>query len=146
MTTQEMWEEYLKVSKLKDCGYEAWSFGGNADELANLVLIGRKRGTSSAYDLYAAEGEPLPKAGQYSVVLYSDGRAACVIKTVGVDVKKFCEVTQQFAAAEGEGDRSLAYWRRVHQRFFTEELKAAGLKFTPEMKVVCELFEVVYPL
>ena len=146
MTAQEMWEEYLSISKIKDCGYEAWSFGDNADSLANLVLSGQKRGTSSAYDLYAAEGEPLPKEGEYSVVLYANGSAACVIKTVDVEVKKFCEVSEQFAAAEGEGDKSLAYWRRMHEKFFTEELQTAGLHFSPEMKVVCELFEVVYPL
>ena len=61
-------------------------------------------------------------------------------------MKKFCEVSEQFAAAEGEGDKSLAYWRRVHEKFFTEELQTAELYFSSEMKVVCELFEVVYPL
>lgn len=47
-------------------------------------------------------------------------------------------------AGEGEGDRSLACWRQVHEDFFRAELAEAGLEFSPEMPVACEEFEVVY--
>lgn len=36
------------------------------------------------------------------------------------------------------------FWRKAHEKFFTECLNEAGLKFTPKMKVVCEEFSVVY--
>ena len=52
------------------------------------------------------------------------------------------EVAEAFR--EGEGDRSPAHWRRVHEDFFRGELAGAGLEFSPEMPVVCEEFEVVY--
>lgn len=145
MTAQQMWEEYLSFSKIEDCGYEAWQFGDSPDELAALVKSGIKRATSSAYDLYVYDNEPLPKVGEYSVILNSNDEAVCVIKTVKVEVVKFCDVAEEFAFNEGEGDRSLAYWRRVHERFFTKELRAEGLEFSPEIKVVCEQFELVYP-
>ena len=58
----------------------------------------------------------------------------------------FCEVTAGHAYKEGEGDRSLAYWRKVHEDFFRAELEEAGLEFSPSMPVVCEEFEMVYPL
>ena len=32
----------------------------------------------------------------------------------------FDEVDEEHAYLEGEGDRSLEYWREVHERFFTE--------------------------
>ena len=35
-------------------------------------------------------------------------------------------------------------WREVHEKFFAECLNEAGLKFTSDMKVVCEEFSVVY--
>ena len=57
----------------------------------------------------------------------------------------FCEVTPEFAATEGEGDKSLAYWKKVHRRFFTEEMKEFGAVFSDSTPVVCEEFEVVYP-
>lgn len=145
MTAQQMWEEYLSLEKIKDCGYEAWGFGASPDELASLVKRGIKRATSSAYDLYAKDSEPLPKVGEYSVILSSSGEAVCIIKTIKVEVLRYCDVTEDFAFKEGEGDRTLAYWRRVHEDFFTQELRAEGLEFSPEMKVVCEQFELIYP-
>ena len=144
MTAQRMWEEFLSLKKIDDCGYEAWQFGDSPDELAELVKSGIKRATASAYELYAIDGEPLPKVGEYSVILNSHDEAVCIIKTIAVDVIRFCDVTEEFAFKEGEGDRSLAYWKKVHERFFTEQLKEAGLEFSPEMKVVCEQFELVY--
>lgn len=144
MTPQQMWEEYLSLAKIKDCGYEAWAFGTAPDELASLVKDGIKTATSSAYDLYAKSGEPLPEIGAYSVILSSDGSAVCIIRTVCVEVVRFCEVGEEFAEKEGEGDKSLGYWRRVHEEFFTRELKECGLNFSPDMKVVCERFELVF--
>jgi uncharacterized protein YhfF len=48
------------------------------------------------------------------------------------------------AAQEGEGDKTLSFWRKVHRKFFTQELKAYNKKFSEEMLVICEEFEVVY--
>lgn len=56
----------------------------------------------------------------------------------------FCEVSEEQAYKEGEGDRSLAYWREVHRAVFTEELKEIGEIFSEEMLVVCEEFEVAF--
>ena len=33
------------------------------------------------------------------------------------------EVSEEHAYKEGEGDRSLAYWRAVHEEFFTKEFE-----------------------
>ena len=51
---------------------------------------------------------------------------------------------EDHAYKEGEGDRSLEYWRRVHKEFFTECMEEAGEEFTPDMDVVLEEFSVVY--
>ena len=91
------------------------------------------------------EGEDLPQAGEYSVILNTKDEAVCIIRTTRVYVTPYCEVTAEQAWKEGEGDRSLSYWRRVHEAFFRKELEAVGLSFTEDMGVVCEEFEVVYP-
>lgn len=144
MDAKTMWEQYTHVNAVEEI-YDAWCFGDDADGLATLVLQGIKTATASAYPLYALEGEDLPKAGQYSVVLWEDGSAACIIKTTRVYVLPFCEISAEQAFWEGEGDRSLAYWQDVHRRFFTQELEQAGLTFSEDMKVVCEEFIRVYP-
>lgn len=144
MQAEEMWKKFAQREGLVDTAYEAWAFGGAPDKLAELVLRGEKTGTASAYDLYEAEGEELPQAGEYSVVLDSKDQAQCIIRTTKVYVVPFGEVTPEHARLEGEGDKSLAYWREVHEELFTEWLAEAGLSFDETRRVVCEEFEVVY--
>lgn len=140
MKAEQMWKESGLEGE-----YEAWAFGVDADELARLVLTGVKTATASAYPLYELEGEALPQAGEYSVILNAREEAVCIIRTEKVYVTPCRDVTAEQAWKEGEGDRSLAYWRRVHKEFFTQEMENAGLAFSEEMGVVCEEFRVVYP-
>ena len=144
MTGKDLWEAFITNNNLADCGYDAWAFGVEADLLSHLVAIGEKTATASAYPLYELEKEPLPKTGDYSVILDSNDNAVCIIQTQKVTVIPFNEVTAEHAYKEGEGDKSLDYWREVHEKFFTDCLSEAGLQFTSDMKVVCEEFSVVF--
>lgn len=146
MTADALWKAFTLACKIPDgTEYEAWSFGEEADLLAELTLQGKKTATSSALPLYQLEEEPLPRAGEYSVVLDGEGQAVCVIQTTKVEILPFFAVGQEHAWQEGEGDRSLKFWRQVHQEVFTRWLAEAGLTFSPELPVVCEEFRVVYP-
>ncbi len=109
--------------------YSAWAFcGGGAvgDELAQLVLAGTKTATASALLAFELEQEPLPKVGEYSVILLDSGEAAGVICDTKVTLVPFDEVSGARAYREGEGDRSLAYWKKVHRKAFTPDFEAAG--------------------
>lgn len=128
--------------------YEAFYFADSesvANELAALVLAGTKRATAGALWSYEAEGKRPPRPGDLSVVTDWAGTPLCVIETRSVDVRPFNQVTAAFAATEGEGDASLAWWRTAHEAYFSRECEAAGRRFSEEMLVVCECFEVVYP-
>lgn len=145
MTAQELWERFVSEKELENVPYEAWAFGDSPDELARLVDAGIKTGTSSAFALYELAGEDIPKAGDYSVILNESGEAVCIVRNRAVTVLPYQEVTATHAYQEGEGDRTLAYWRRVHERFFRDELTAVGLAFSEDMLVVYEEFEKIYP-
>ena len=144
MTGKELWNAFATTHDLGDCSWEEWAFGVDADLLAQLVLNGEKTATASAFPLYELENEPLPAVGEYSVILDSKDRAICVIQTTRVTVTPFCDVSEDHAYREGEGDRSLRYWRDVHEKIFSEWMREAGLAFTQDMPVVCEEFEVIY--
>lgn len=144
MQAKEMWELFAEENDLENQEYEAWAFGAQPDQLAELVVQGIKTSTASAYDLYEIENELLPKVGEYSVILDSNEEAKCIIQTTKVYVVPFEQVSESHAYKEGEGDRSLAYWREVHEALFTEWLREAGLEFSKSRKVVCEEFKVVY--
>lgn len=146
MTPTQLWQEYLAVNPQAGPEPEAWAFGAVPDELADLVARGIKTATSSAYALYDLEGEEIPQAAGYDIILDSQDNAVCIIKTTKVYVTPFSQVTEEHAKFEGEGDRSLSYWRQVHEKFFTIWLAEAGLTFSEDMLVVCEEFELVYPM
>ena len=139
MTAEELWERSGFTGT-----YEAWSFGEAPDKLANLVLQGIKTATCSAYDLYLIDNEPLPQTGDFNVILDSNDEAVCIIKTLKVYITEFNQVSEEHAFKEGEGDRSLSYWRKVHVSFLTDELASVNKTFDENTKVVCEEFEVVY--
>ena len=124
----------------------AWSFGDNpeqADRLLGLVLDGTKTATSSALSEYDGDDAPLPREGDLSIVVDGAGHPKALIRTTDVAVVPFGEVSDDFAAAEGEGDRSLEGWRTDHTEFFTRVL---GLVTVPEdFMVVTERFELLYP-
>lgn len=118
-------------------GAQRWAFGDSpqlADELLQLVLAGEKTATCSSYVAY--QQEKAPQLGDYSVILDGRGEARCVIRTRALLLIRFCDVSAELAAKEGEGDKSLACWREGHQAFFTRE----GT-FAPDMWLVFEEFE-----
>lgn len=80
MNAENMWEAFAKQNNLTEQTYEAWAFGAQADELAELVRRGEKTATASAYPLYKLGGDPLPKEGEYSVILNSREEAVCIIR------------------------------------------------------------------
>ena len=67
-----------------------------------------------------------------------------MLRTTKVSVVPFKDVDERHAWLEGEGDRSLAYWRKVHMEVFGEEFVEADLAFDEDEFVVLEEFEVVY--
>ncbi|SKC82208.1 ASCH domain-containing protein [Maledivibacter halophilus] len=150
-SVQEMWMNYLKVigedRKSRNKEYTSWYFCDNekdANHLAKLVVEGTKRATASLYYWYEVEKEKPPKKGDLSIITDWNGIAKCIIRTNKVSIIPFEEVTEEFARMEGEGDKSLEYWRNAHINFFSRELKDLGKKFSKDMTVVCEEFEVVY--
>ena len=146
MTPQEMWKAYKQINSSIGDEIDAWAFGVQADLLADLVLRGEKTATASAYDLYAVDNEPLPREGTFDVILDGQDRAVCIVEITNVSVQPFNQVSAEHAFKEGEGDKSLAYWRQVHEDCFAEWLREVGLAFTPDSKVVLEEFRKVYPL
>ncbi len=110
-----------------DGDHAAWGFGndpGMATELGLLVRDGPKRATASLRSAYE-DGEPIPSAGELSVVLDGDGEPLCVIRTTHVEIRRFADVDEEFAWTEGEGDRSLAYWREAPRRVLHRSRDAA---------------------
>lgn len=114
---------------------------GIADELAQLVLDGKKTATCSAHKLYEVEGDNLPEPGLYTIVLNSQDHPLCIIKTTEVHLVPMNAVPEALALAEGEGSHQA--WYDGHFHYFTEEFKLYGRKFHDDELLVFERFELV---
>lgn len=126
----------------------AWAFGDNptlADELLELVLAGTKTATATSLTELEADGDRLPEVGDLSIVLDGSGEPRALIRTTEVHVTTFDQVTEEQAHAEGEDDRTLASWRREHERYFRRVLEPLGTAFSQDLPIVLETFEVLYP-
>jgi uncharacterized protein YhfF len=117
-------------------GLRSFAFGDSpalADELLDLVMRGVKTATCSTED------EPnTSRPGERWIVLDGRGTPCCVIESTEVTWRRYGEVDEAFAHDEGEGDRSLAYWRQAHRRYFGR----LG-KFSDDMMLMCERFRLV---
>ena len=146
MTENELWAAYiLEYPNYKDEHYEAWCYGSDTpDLLAELTVSGIKTATASAFPFYEYEKCELPKTGEHNIIMSTNGSALCIVKTTKVTVLPFLQVSEEHAYKEGEGDRSLHYWRTVHAKVFSDELTEINVEFSENMLVVCEEFQVVF--
>ena len=139
---EAFWAGFVAATAI-DGPHTAWSFGSEpamATELGLLVRDGPKRATAGLRSQYGSD-EPLPEPGELSVILDGEGVPLCVIRTTAVEIRPFGEVDEEFAWTEGEGDRSLAYWRQAHIEFFASQ----GVEVTDADEVVLERFDLVWP-
>lgn len=142
-----LWETFKQKESLSHDNYDTWAFGNSsemADELLQCVLSGEKTGTSSLHLLYDFENEELPEAGKYNVILDGNGNAQAILRTKMVEILPFSQISELHGYLEGEGDRTLAYWRSVHRPFFEQELTQYSLPFSEDLLVVYEFFELVF--
>ena len=144
------WREFERSlgSMASERFYEASYFAdseASANHLAGLVLAGTKRATASLAWGLEFDGKQAPWPGALSVVTRWDGTPVCVIETLLVETVPFEDVGEAFAAIEGEGDKSLRYWREAHWAYYGRECARIGKVPTRRMPVLCEQFRLVHP-
>ena len=133
----------LEDVKTRYPGAQTFKFGDSATmsaELLALVRAGVKTATCGALRDYPEGSADMPVKGRRDIALEWDDRPALVIETVEVSICRYCDVSEDFALAEGENE-TLEGWREDHRRYFERN---GG--FDPEMELVCERFHMVEDL
>ena len=144
------WDRYLAALPVahphRGVTPDAFGFGDSdalMDELAALVVSGKKRATTSLPIEYTSLGEALPKVGDLSIVLRAGGVPVAIIERIDVQHVRFSDVDAAFAAYEGEGDGSLDSWRADHREYFTSVCNRLGGTFNDDTIVICQKFNVL---
>lgn len=115
-----------------DNNLKIWKFGVNNDQLVELVLSGEKVATTCIYD-----ENDIPLIDEESILIYNDGRKACITKTKQIIITEFKNINEELALLEGEGNYEC--WKKSHKQYFT----SIDSNFNEDTKVLFELFEVV---
>lgn len=145
---QQFWDVFVAASRPDTSTFRIWAFGDGRElstELAALVLAGTKRGAATLRRSFDASGEPLPKPGDFSVVVDGSDVPCCVVRTVEIETKPLGDVDARFAWEEGEGDGSLGWWLSAHTRYFKRQGLREGFSVDRRTEVVLVRFEVVWP-
>ena len=142
-----VWRTFLEQTGRSGAPFDVLMFGDSpelADDLLALVLSGDKRATCTRVKAYEAINLAPPTPGDLSLVIDGSGEARGVIETVQVDVAPFNTATAEFAFEEGEGDKSLDWWREAHRAYFARECADEGTQFSEEEEVVFERFRLIW--
>lgn len=148
-SARNLWGDYLDAH-LEDAFHEAPKtiyFCDNevdANECAKLVKAGVKKATSDSLLGLQYRKERLPKIGDYTVVTDWEGEAQCIVRTTKAILKPFFSIDEEYARMEGEGDKSLDYWKKTHWDYYTRELEEYGRVPRESMIIVCQEFEKIF--
>jgi uncharacterized protein YhfF len=147
---QAYWQKFEVATDIESPLFgSSWSFGATvemADDLGQLVLEGKKTGTSSAVVFYELEGVAFPTENKvYDILLNGSNEPIAILQTKKIKRFMFNEVTEEMARLEGEGDLSIAYWQAVHRAFFKAAFTKENLVYDEDkLALLYEEFEVVY--
>lgn len=117
----------------------------DTDECAELVVRRIKQATSPSVWWFTKNKEEFPKAGDLAIITNWEGEPKAIIRITKVALVKLKDITPEYANREGEGNRSLAYWKQVHLEYYSREMKQYDESPHEEMEIVCEYFETLYP-
>ena len=109
-------------------------------ELIALVRAGKKTATCGRASDFDDDPDAVPVVGRRDIVTNWDGSPAVVIKTISVERKKFDQIDEEFALAEGE-DATRADWHKSRRAYFVR----TGV-WSSDMEMICERFKVVEDL
>ena len=148
-SARNLWKDFLNkhtefaLEKAPQVGY----FGDNekdANVLATLVSKDIKRATSHSLLGLQLREENIPKIGDFFVVTDWEGNAKSLVRSTSVKLLPYFSITSEHARLEGEGDKSLDYWKKAHWDYYTRELEPFNRVPRESMIVVFEEFELLF--
>ncbi len=146
--TLAFWDKVKRETDVEGDFTDAYGVGDSPElkqELLELILEGKKRASTTLVRESMLEGWPEPEVAQYNIVLDGDDEPAAVIRTVSVRRCRFSEVDEEHAYWEGEDERTLDAYIREHTKYYTRIGRRLGFEFTPDMEVILDRYELVYP-
>lgn len=149
LSVTQLWDEFLEQhpnnpQKGLPLSFYFCDNKKDADECADLVVKGIKQATATSLWWFKKNKEALPKIGDQYIITNWDGKAKAVIEVTKIEQTPYNKITPEFAKTEGEGDKSLTYWKKVHKAYYSREMEPYNEKFSEDMIIICEYFKTIY--
>lgn len=148
-SVEKIWNKY--ISEFPDTNKKnipaSFYFCDNekdANECAELVVKGIKQATATSLWWYETNHEPIPEVGEKFIITDWDGNAKAIVEVTRIEPTPYNKISSEFARTEGEGDKSIEYWRRVHKAYYTREMEFYDQEFDESMTIICEYFKTIY--
>lgn len=147
-TAKHLWDRYCAATGHSGSLPPIDQFGDSkelGDELLALVLAGTKQATCELKIWFDNHDEALPRPGDHWIITDGSGAPKCIIRTTQVDILPVHEIDDEFARTEGEGDKTLKWWKEAHDAYFTRQAQRDGFTYNDKMLCVAERFELIWP-
>lgn len=145
---ERFWQAFRTATGMSGDTFDVVSLGDDpetATELAELVIVGKKRATAGLLRQFGTDGEPLPIIGGYVVLVDGLGQPRAIWRTTELRLGPLISVDEAFARDEGEGDGSRTSWLASHRAFFGRYAARVGYELHDGVDTVFERFELVWP-
>lgn len=122
---------------------EVWGHPAEYSDLYDLTVSGQKCATSSWFTEYC-DLEDLDQPGSRSIMLDNpdNPQREVLLVTDKVVLERFCDISEETARSNAEGDGSIDDWKAIFGDFWRRYLPTVGLEFSEDGIVVTEFFHV----
>ncbi len=136
-----------KMNFQVDANFKIRCIGWNQEvskKILFYIVNNEKVGTYSLPWLH--EMYPWSKSNIGDYILHVDfkGKPFAIVQIIKLELLCFKDITQNHTNFDGPPVRDINIWKKLHQEYWSRELKAINKKTTPEMPVVIEEFKCIF--
>lgn len=127
--------------------YGTRMIGTNRDtnKIINSLVANREKvGTFPLPWYFEKTKQPLPKPGDFIMLVDFDGAPQALVRTSRLESRTWATITEDDIAIDGPTMRTMSAWKKVHFEHWTRQLTGTGRSIVDDMPVLVERFDLVY--
>jgi uncharacterized protein YhfF len=150
---EAFWQSYLAITpdavERAKRFYEVYQIGDTAEDAdygAQLIMAGAKTTTSGLLWDYEVSGDARPFVGALGLVANGSDEPVCIVEITWLEVVPLNGVVDTgFIIDYGEWGETAESWQEQAWAYYAPHCRELGLEPRPDMPLLCERFEIVYP-
>lgn len=144
------WETFLEETGTPETTVlNSYTYFGNSEEESVNVLEQLMRGEKTAVghcvSAYITMRQRMPQRGDYVMVMDYYGNPCCILRTADVTIEPMNQIPEDLRKAEYP-ELSGEEWMDLKQREFGDLARRFGFHYHPELPLLMETVELVYPV